>query len=115
MRPGVIRVHRHAARGAALNADEEPVIAACAAGIEIQHGPIILAKLRVLQREAPARLLICGCRTRGVLHSIESARLQSKEDWSIVLPVHGHVDRMVSEITRRYQKILADLSLNTEI
>src|SRR5262245_21424487 len=85
MRPGIVRSDRYAPRRAALSGKDQTVIAGCGAGIDFWHEAEKLSRLRILQYQSAALLLIGCCGAGGIAGAIERARPQSQEDGRIVL------------------------------
>src|SRR3989441_5489610 len=72
-------------------------------------------QVKTCQIEPPASIVIGRCRTRCILHTAKSAWFQSQKNRGIQLLEGPHVRRFRSEVVRRYEPLVTDLSLEAEI
>ena len=115
MGPGVVPGYRHATRSAALSGQDQTVIAGRTPAVDSVHETIIFSGLRILETE-PAALIRIGRRRAWVVrHTGQRAWTARQVDGRIDGLYRPQMSRVVSEITRRYQPVGADLFLEAEV
>ena len=115
MRPRVIRIEGQAAGGAAFDGEQHAVITHVAAIVGVTHVSHELSVLRPLDTEPAALIRVGGRGARVVNHSTECAGPTGEVDSRVNHSIRPHVDHVASQITRRNQPAIPNLSLNTQI
>src|SRR5438093_9258437 len=115
MGPGVVCAHRNATPSAALNIENEAVITGGPGGFDLIHRSKKLARCRILQAEPAALVQISIRRTSRLINTAQNTGRQAQEHAWIARPLDPHMNRVVSEISRRQKPIGADLSLQAQV
>src|SRR5262249_33598123 len=91
------------------------VIAACATRINSRQTSVILADCRIFQNQPASLVGVAVRRARVVRHAVQGAWTARNVDGGIERLRGPEMNGVVSQITRRYEPIGADLSLEAEI
>src|SRR5207237_4729601 len=115
MRPGVVAADSHAASNTPLKRKKHAVIFLHASIVELGQMSDLLSVTRPLETQKTARVGICRCGARGILHPVERARSEPEEHSRIDGVLAPYVECPGSDIAGRCQPVDPKLPLKREI
>src|SRR5439155_23620784 len=115
MRPCVISADGHTASNTALEGKKHAVIFLHASIVELRQMSDLVSVTRPLETQETARVGICRCGARGILHSVERALSEPEEHSGIDRVLSPYVERPGSDIACRCQPVGPKLPLKREI
>ena len=115
MRPCVVAADGHTASNTPLKGKKHAVVFLDSSIVELRQMSDLVSITRPLETQKTARVGVCRCGARGILHAVEHARLEAKEHCGIDGVLAPYVERPGSDVACRGQPVGPNLPLKREI